>query len=140
MNKIYKLLIVLTFLIGLFFLGKYAWAKIPKYEWQERMVVHEREFSFKDWCWDGENCYCQKVEIEDIKCLGEELSQKEIDKLWENMGAMINWDRTLNKHKDFCYWSSRGEEGENFQEKYYKTQIINLTKTICYIKEKVKIN
>jgi len=139
MNKIYKLLIVLTFLIGLFFLGKYMWTKIPRYEWQKRIWIAE-DNTWPMSCVFDKNCYCEEVEIEDIKCLGEELSQKEIDKLWENMGAMINWDRTLNKHKDFCYWSSRGEEGENFQEKYYKTQIINLTKTICYIKEKVKIN
>ena len=117
MNKIYKLLIVLTFL-GLFFLGKYTWATIPKYEWQERMVVHEREFSFKDWCWDGENCYCQKVEIKDCKCIYD--SKKYIDKnCWE--------------HSDYDYKSGKTLWGR-------EVCTAPITKTICYIKEKVKIN
>jgi hypothetical protein len=106
MSKAYKILIVCTFLIGLFFLGKYIWVKIPRYEWQKRIWIAEGNI----WPMSGvfdKNCYCQEVEIKDCE---------------------YNWTKTEYTGDSIIF-----HEAKELCTK-------PITKIICYIKEKVRIN
>ena len=69
MEKTYKNLIIITFLIAAFFMARWVWNAWPRYEWQEKII--EKRCSMDSICWGlgGESdCFQQENEGGEVFC------------------------------------------------------------------------
>lgn len=116
--KLYHLLILITFLIAVFFLGKYIYEVWPRYELIEEISISDDSF-FNDiecsWDWDDKykECYCEGKTIIELEY--ELISREEYNELPED-----------KRHIGY------------FTDDYYKITETKIQKEICYTKEKVR--
>jgi len=111
----YKVCIVFTTIIALFFFVRWINDVRPKYEWQEKFVVENRI----DYFGDDRNKYCDFVDIKYTKD-------------W----IVPEKYRALSKEEKTEYEIVSNNHIISFG--YYKFS--TTTRYICYIKDKVKIN
>jgi len=116
MNKITNIIIYSTFVIALFFLGKYIYQVWPRYEWVERMEFFENEVYYE---------ICEKEEIASL--YGEVV-------VWscENEGEIVK--RYMNGWGDYTHKLVFDRYSQGFD--YCKVKDADLM--VCYTKKKVR--
>ncbi|MCK5022783.1 MAG: hypothetical protein KAS04_01285 [Candidatus Aenigmarchaeota archaeon] len=111
MKTKYKICIILTFLIAIFFLGKWVNEVRPKYEWQESIYVANNVVDY--WSLYNDD-FCEEIEY-----INSEIKYVDADANCDNAILVLN--NPLESSKK-CLFENK------------------VTIKVCYKKEKVRIN